>query len=170
MKCENCPANRRTSYEYGEYECAAGVPEDGKMTTDCGCKYSRKVIEKRMNRLDDLEASQYDGIDVFYCTEEELTKAMHEALKETMADKCNSEICLAKKWDDGTLHELKEDEWRDWEFPSWLRSNYEDEEEKVQLNWCKKCRWKGRHQKCSCCRRNRSMRDLFKEKENEEHC
>lgn len=29
---------------------------------------------------------------------------------------------------------------------------------------CAGCRWNGRHQKCSCCRRNRSMRDLYAEK------
>ena len=29
-----------------------------------------------------------------------------------------------------------------------------------EIGDCGGCKWKGRHQKCSCCRRNRYMRDL----------
>ena len=28
---------------------------------------------------------------------------------------------------------------------------------------CENCRWKNRQQKCSCCRRNRHMKDCFEE-------
>lgn len=28
---------------------------------------------------------------------------------------------------------------------------------------CHKCRWKNRHQKCTCCRRNSSMKDCYEE-------
>ena len=31
----------------------------------------------------------------------------------------------------------------------------------VEIGDCQKCKWKNRHQKCSCCRRNRYMRDLY---------
>lgn len=33
----------------------------------------------------------------------------------------------------------------------------------VEIGRCEKCRWRGRHQKCSCCRRNRKMKDCFEE-------
>lgn len=33
--------------------------------------------------------------------------------------------------------------------------------ERVATETCTGCRWRGRHQKCSCCRRNRSMKDLY---------
>lgn len=55
MKCESCPAYRRTSYEYGEYECYAEVPEseqreyaDGKW----GCVHREKTIQKWIDRHD----------------------------------------------------------------------------------------------------------------------
>ena len=35
--------------------------------------------------------------------------------------------------------------------------------ERIDTETCAGCRWRGRHQKCSCCRRNRSMRDLWEE-------
>lgn len=51
MKCENCPAFRNTSYEYEEFECYAGVPED-ELFEDAkgksGCKLHWKTIQKRM--------------------------------------------------------------------------------------------------------------------------
>ena len=28
---------------------------------------------------------------------------------------------------------------------------------------CNGCKWHGRHQKCNCCRRNRSLKDLYEE-------
>ena len=33
----------------------------------------------------------------------------------------------------------------------------------LEIGGCKTCRWKDRHQKCSCCRRNRSMKDCYEE-------
>lgn len=48
-KCEYCKAFVSTSYEYGEYECYAGVPEE-EMIEDskgnCGCKLHWKTIQK----------------------------------------------------------------------------------------------------------------------------
>lgn len=35
--------------------------------------------------------------------------------------------------------------------------------ERTATETCNGCRWRGRHQKCSCCRRNRSMRDSYEE-------
>ena len=37
--------------------------------------------------------------------------------------------------------------------------------ERTATETCNGCRWRGRHQKCSCCRRNRSMRDSYEEVE-----
>ena len=31
------------------------------------------------------------------------------------------------------------------------------------LDTCDGCKWRGRHQKCSCCRRNRSLKDCYEE-------
>ena len=31
----------------------------------------------------------------------------------------------------------------------------------VEIGNCENCRWKGRHQKCSCCRRNRYIKDCY---------
>lgn len=33
----------------------------------------------------------------------------------------------------------------------------------VEIGGCEKCRWRERHQKCTCCRRNRHMKDCFEE-------
>lgn len=33
----------------------------------------------------------------------------------------------------------------------------------VEIGGCDGCRWQGRHQKCSCCRRNRGMKDCYEE-------
>lgn len=33
----------------------------------------------------------------------------------------------------------------------------------VEIGGCEKCRWRERHQKCACCRRNRHMKDCFEE-------
>lgn len=36
----------------------------------------------------------------------------------------------------------------------------------LQISECDGCKWNGkRHQKCSCCRRNRNMKDNYKEEE-----
>ena len=31
---------------------------------------------------------------------------------------------------------------------------------------CNGCRWKGRHQKCSCCRRNANLKDCYEADQN----
>lgn len=31
---------------------------------------------------------------------------------------------------------------------------------------CNGCRWKGRHQKCSCCRRNANLKDCYEATQN----
>ena len=31
---------------------------------------------------------------------------------------------------------------------------------------CNECRWKGRHQKCSCCRRNANLKDCYEATQN----
>lgn len=39
-----------------------------------------------------------------------------------------------------------------------------------ECNTCDGCKWNGkRYQKCSCCRRNRNMKDNYKEGDNENH-
>lgn len=51
MKCERCPANVKTSYEYDEYDCYAGVPDE-ELTEDkkgnYGCNLHWKTIQKRL--------------------------------------------------------------------------------------------------------------------------
>ena len=32
--------------------------------------------------------------------------------------------------------------------------------------YCNGCRWKGRHQKCSCCRRNANLKDCYEADKN----
>ena len=31
----------------------------------------------------------------------------------------------------------------------------------IEIGSCENCKWKGRHQKCSCCRRNRYIKDCY---------
>ncbi len=62
MKCERCPANINTSYEYEEYECYAGVSDD-EMIEDkkgnYGCTLHWKTIQKIM-----LERYESYGISI----------------------------------------------------------------------------------------------------------
>ena len=43
--------------------------------------------------------------------------------------------------------------------------------ERMATETCVGCKWRGRHQKCTCCRRNRSMRDSYEriEEDKAEH-
>ena len=167
MKCDNCPALTRTSYEYGEYECGARVLEDGKMATDGGCRYTLKVILRRMEHIADKEARQYEGIDVWYTESEMLGEAMVEAIAE--AEKC-SDTCVCnvlKTWPPYKETYSKANEELLREVTTRIRWEYEDRERKVQEQFCSECRWRTRPQKCACCRRNRRMRDLY-EKEAED--
>ena len=34
----------------------------------------------------------------------------------------------------------------------------------VEIGNCEGCKWKNRHQKCSCCRRNRHIKDSYEER------
>lgn len=164
MKCDNCPALRSEGYEYPEYYCGAGVPENGKMTTSSGCKYSKDKIIKRMERLDELRDRQYDGCDVFFATEDDKNRAMDKALNTALKQVGYGDMTavIAFKYDDGSFSEIDE---LNYEIGSQIRSNYEDFEKEVQGSWCDKCKWKNRWQKCSCCCRNRSMKDSFERDE-----
>lgn len=42
-----------------------------------------------------------------------------------------------------------------------LRNGQYDCDQYVEIGNCEKCKWKGRHQKCSCCRRNRYIKDCY---------
>lgn len=170
MKCHNCPACVRTSYEYGDYECAAGVPEmsmvdfaDG----SGGCRYSSDRIRKRMDRISSEQDKQYDGIEEFYMTEHELENAMREAFKAACSRCGYPDLMpvLAVKMKDGSVRELPEDEWADpsWAFPYWLLSEYQEQEEKYMDKCCKDCVNRGRPHKCACCSRNRRPgRDYYR--------
>lgn len=35
--------------------------------------------------------------------------------------------------------------------------------EYMRIGGCEKCRWRNRPQKCSCCRRNKHMKDCFED-------
>lgn len=55
MRCERCPACRRTSYEYGDYECYAGVNDDEMkeyQNGEYGCTFHWKTIQKRIHQHD----------------------------------------------------------------------------------------------------------------------
>lgn len=162
MKCDHCPAAESSGGEYPESYCAAGVPE--KSMTDfadgtCGCRYSKKEILKRREIREEREARQWDGIETYaddsFKTEQAMRLALSEALQK-------AGLVLCYKSSEGTLYEASmQENPRVRELPAWLRWAYQDEEEKVQQGFCEKCRWKTRHQKCSCCRRNRRMRDNY---------
>lgn len=36
----------------------------------------------------------------------------------------------------------------------------------IMIGGCGGCKWSGKHQKCSCCRRNRYIKDCWEEKDN----
>ena len=65
MKCERCPANVKTSYEYDEYACYAGVPEEEQTEDEkgnYGCNLHWKTIQKLIRRHDDsYDISLADG-------------------------------------------------------------------------------------------------------------
>ena len=65
MRCKRCKACRRTSYEYAEYECYAGVNDD-ELTEykngEYGCTLHWKTIQKRIHQHDSCyEISVADG-------------------------------------------------------------------------------------------------------------
>lgn len=81
MKCNNCQAYVRTSYEYGEYECYAGVSEEELIEDskgNCGCKYHWKTIRKRMHEHDKCyDISLADGQRI--CNPDEYEKVFERA-------------------------------------------------------------------------------------------
>lgn len=161
MKCVNCPALRVSGYEYPEEYCAAGVPEKSvvEFRDGSGCRYTAQQIAKRVERRDRMQDQQYDGIEVYAEESEGTEQAMRTALASAL-EKTDLTLCV-KSDRDGTLYEASAYAQR--ELPAWLRWAYEEEEEKVQKAFCDKCRWRTRYQKCTCCRRNRNMRDNYEE-------
>lgn len=159
MKCDNCPALYASSYEYPEPECLAGVPEDGKMATDGGCKYSFARIEKRIARRMKMEEHQYDGIIEWYQEQDEkeeryLSKA-RETFKYQMRDLeimhgfqitefLVDDICIRLSWD------------------------YMEAEREHNSGYCERCKWKGDGRKCNRCSRAAWHKDNFEEKEAQE--
>lgn len=168
MKCDNCPALATEGYEYPESYCAAGVPDNGKMATGGGCKYSISVIRKRMERIDRQKERQYDGILEYYQEREGLERAMRSALRKEIVEADYKHIALARKSDrnDGKLYDQTE-YIINGELPMELVWAYEEAEKEVQLSFCRECRWRGKPQKCATCRRNRSMKDNYRAKEQE---
>ena len=163
MKCENCPALRTKGYEYPEEYCGAGIPdnqlhefEDGSV----GCRYSKKRILQRMDRMDRLEASQYEWVDVWYEEHQGKETAMLTALKEELEGYRYGGLQLCFK-DDESYYPLNGNGWMSAELAGLIMMKYEELEEKVQEQFCEKCRFRDRPQKCACCRRNRKMRDLY---------
>lgn len=163
MKCDNCPALRTDGYEFPEYYCAAGVPEDSKMYTYDGCRYPLKVIRRRIERRDKMQSHQYDGITEFFREQEKHEDAMQTALNDALKT-WGMQLCIegSEKFfpcgGDGRLRGVPR------EFSEEVRTSYETEEAKIQKSYCDRCRWRDRYQKCTSCRRNMGRRDLFEEK------
>jgi len=169
MKCNNCPALRTEGFEYPESYCAAGVPEDGKMVTDDGCRYTMRRIAARIDRRDRQAARQYDGVAEYYQEEQEKEHAMRVAIKKGMEESRWHDIVLARKSDtDGGLFEATENILND-EMPAYVMWAYQDAEREIQKGYCARCEYgvRKRPQKCATCRRNRYMKDNFKEDDHE---
>ena len=160
MKCDNCPALRVDGYEYPESYCAAGVPGDGKMATDSGCKYPLAVILKRLERRDRMADSQYDGIGDWWKEERELEDAMQTAIQ----DKLNhhyGELYLCYRNSDGRYYLYAGDGRVSNDIAATVLHTFREKEAAVQKSFCERCKWKSRKQKCTCCRRNRNMKDNY---------
>lgn len=168
MKCDNCEACRSEGYEYPEYYCAAGVPEDGKMATDGGCKYTAKVIHRRLERNDRARDHQYDGIGEWWAEREGKERAMTTAMQKALDEFRSGQLYLCFRNKDGRYYPLCGDGKATTEFSYIALDDFEDKEKAVQLEFCKKCRWKERTQKCTCCRRNRHMKDNYEAVEDNE--
>lgn len=167
MKCENCPALKYEGYEYPESYCGAGVPEDGKMVTDCGCRYTAKQIVKRMRRQEDMRDHSYDGMAEWYIEHQKHENAMMDAINNTLENAFDGQYICYKSATGDKYYPTRGNGKAGSEFALNVLQAYEDAERKIQLEYCGKCRWKNRPQKCACCRRNRNMRDLYEEDQNE---
>lgn len=168
MKCRNCFALFTEGYEYPEEYCGAGVPEDGKMATEEGCRYSAKEIRKRLEHRERLVAMQYDGIGEWYHEEQLRDRAMHEAIQTGLDDYYyfGGQLYLCFRDSEGKYSPLRGDGKSCSDFVYLVRCEYEKQEAEAQLTFCEHCRWNGRKQKCACCRRNRHMKDNYEEVEN----
>lgn len=163
MKCRNCFALFTEGYEYPEEYCGAGVPEDGKMATEEGCRYSAKEIRKRLEHRERLMTKQYDGIGEWYHEEQLRDMAMNEAVQKMLDAYFAGQLYLCFKDRDGKYYPLRGDGKSCIDFVYLGRCEYEAQEAEVQRTFCERCRWKGRKQKCACCRRNRHMKDNYEE-------
>jgi len=163
MKCEKCPGLRVEGYEYPESYCAAGVPENGKMSTDDGCRYTTREIIKRMERRDEMYVRQFDGIGDWYTERNGTETAMRTAIQKSLDEYRYGGLYLCFRNKEGRYYPICGDGKPTGEFAFYVMDAYTDGEKEVQLSFCQKCRWKNRTQKCACCRRNRSMKDNYEE-------
>lgn len=53
-KCDNCRYLHKISYEYDEYECAAGVSENDEHFTGEGCTYHRNKLRAMKEKIDKI--------------------------------------------------------------------------------------------------------------------
>lgn len=100
MKCNRCPALRKTSYEYGEYDCYAGVPEDDMyedVKGDYGCKLHWKTIRKRVNEHDqNWNISIADGQRL--CNPEKYSEVLERANQKKYVERASHCIGLDRKF------------------------------------------------------------------------
>ena len=99
-KCENCQYLKKTSYEYGEYECeifggyqgedvwnpitAKYEPtEDGHMFTEEGCKYTRKQLAQMFEEVQNAQNKYYESYEGYAEWEKEW-EAKEKQLKEDL--------------------------------------------------------------------------------------
>ncbi len=160
MKCKNCPALLNESYEYSEYYCAAGVPEDGKMSTDEGCKYSCRQILKRVEVRDKIRDRQYEGLGEWFSLHLDLEEAMVSALKQALEKYPYGVLEVAVKLQ-GEMFPVQPETMRDIAFR--LLDAFDEKKVAVLKTYCEKCRWKNRRQKCACCQRNSAIKDNYEE-------
>lgn len=76
--CEECKYLVKTSYEYEEYDCEAGIPEE-----DCrekvrgfGCSHTQRFLEKRYNKIQDDLAEMYEGYVNAFLEEEKVRNGL----------------------------------------------------------------------------------------------
>lgn len=68
MRCKNC------NYLYFDYsenyeDCRLGLGDDN-YKGECGCKYTRKQLEKFANELDKAEAEEYSRMAEYFFKQE----------------------------------------------------------------------------------------------------
>ncbi len=63
MLCENCPALRCEGYEYPEEYCIIQAEEDIRdLKNGTGCCLRAKTIQRRVKKIEEMEALHYDGL------------------------------------------------------------------------------------------------------------